>query len=117
MNSDDHGRVFRVTVRGRFCDLSDQARRYLVGALAEHDVFHSAYRREGTFTYDAKLDFFNVRYESRAGGDTPADAAAAHGLAEAETFLRTMQFGYRDLKVDVVDLTTIWSDADLRRRR
>ena len=117
MDSQDAGRVFRVTVRGRFCDLSDQARRYLAGALAEHDVFRSGYTREGTLTYDARLDFFNVRYETRAGGDAAGDDAAAHGLAEAETFLRTMRFGFRDLKVEVVDMTAIWADADLRRRR
>ena len=116
MHNDAGDRVFRVTVRGRFRDLSDEARRYLVGAQAEHDIFQSAYSSEGTFTYDAKIDFFNLRYETRPGGANPDESAAAHGLREAETFLRTLRLGYRDLKVDVVDMSAVWADVDLRRR-
>ena len=101
--------VFRVTVRGRFHELTDEARRYLVGAQPEHDIFRSAYTSEGTLTYTPAIDFFNFRYELRIGGEHPATAAAAEGLREAEAFLRTMKFGYRDLKVDVVDMSAMWS--------
>lgn len=116
VHNDAGGRVFRVTVRGRFRDLSEEARRYLVGAQAEHDILKSAYSSEGTFTYDSKIDFFNLRCETRPDGLNPDESAAAHGLREAETFLRTMRLGYRDLKVDVVDMSAIWADVDLRRR-
>ena len=106
-------RVFRVTVRGRFACLSDQAHRYLAAAQAEHDIFTSAYTPEGTFTYDAKLDFFNLRYEIRSAADQPAADAAQRGMDEASLFLNTMKFGYRDLTVDVVDMTAMWDS--LRR--
>ena len=98
--------TFRVTVRGRFAALSDQARAYLVGARAEHDIFKSAYTAEGTFTYDDRIDFFNLRYEMRAAD---ADAASVIGLDEAAAFLGTMKFAYRDLKVNAVDMSAIWA--------
>jgi hypothetical protein len=104
-------RVFRVTVRGRFRELNDEARRYLTRAQAEHDIFVSAFTPEGTFTYDARLAFFNLRYEIRSATD--ADPAAA-ALAESEMLLRTMGFGYSHLRTDVVDATAIWDDAARR---
>ncbi len=36
-------RVFRVTVRGRFNDLTDEGRRQLVSTQEEHDILESAY--------------------------------------------------------------------------
>ncbi len=103
-------RIYRVTVRGQFRDLSDQARRYLEREQAAHDIFVSAYTREGTLTYDARISFFNLRYEVRlddASNVAPADI----GRAEAEEFLRTMGFGHSELKVKVADATAMWSDT------
>lgn len=117
VSDDQPARVFRVTVRGRFADLTDQARRYLVGAQAEHDIFESAYTPEGTFTYDQRIDFFNFRFEVREGGDHPAEAAAERSIAETWLFLRTMDFGSRELKADVVDMSAMWADVELRQRR
>lgn len=105
--------VHRVTVRGRFHQLSDQARQYLASAQPEHDIFVSAYTEEGTFTYDERIAFFNLRYEVR-GADDDAAAGAA-GLHEAEMFLHTMGFGFQHLKVDVVDASAIWADVEARR--
>jgi len=105
-------RVHRVTVRGRFRDLDDKARQYLVRAQPEHDVFVSAFTPEGTFTYDDRIQFFNLRYEVRAAD---SDEAAVVGEVEAEAFLRTMGFGHGDLKVDVVDVSAIWDDVERRR--
>lgn len=56
-------------------------------------------------TYDDKLDFFNLRYEVRAES---ADDAGVTAEVEAETFLRTMRFAHRGLKVSVVDLGAMW---------
>ena len=106
-------RVFRVTVRGRFHDLSDAARRYLVGAQVEHDIFVSAFTVEGTFTYDERIAFFNLRYEIRGADDDAAAATAA--LEEASRFLRTMRFGYQGLRADAVDTSAIWDDVARKR--
>lgn len=100
--------VFRVTVRGRFHTLSEKARAYLVAGKDEHSIFVSAYREEGTFTYDERIDFFNLRYEVRLGGADAAAVAGEHALEEAQAFLRTMGFGHRDLKVEVVDMSAMW---------
>lgn len=109
-------RVFRVTVRGRFLDLTAKARSYLVGSVDEHDIMKSGYTAEGTFTYDKRIDFFNFRYEVRVGGDDPETAAHVHGLAETEGFLNTMGFGFRDLKVTLVDMSAMWADQRLGGR-
>ena len=107
--------VYRVTVRGRFADLDDRQRGRLIAALAEHDIFVSAYTPEGTFTYDHRLDFFNLRYEIRIDlGDSTVEVAAEAGLNEARLFLRTMNFPHRDLKVNVVDMTTMWGESEGR---
>ncbi|MCX6519288.1 MAG: DUF6204 family protein [Actinobacteria bacterium] len=114
--SEEQERVHRVTVRGRFRDLDERARQYLVRAQPEHDIFVSAYTPEGTFTYDDRIQFFNLRYEVRAAS---ADDAAVTGEVEAEAFLRTMGFGHGDLKVDVVDVSAIWDGVqrDVVRRQ
>ncbi len=109
-------RVFRVTVRGRFEGLTESARAALVRAQPEHDVFLSNYSAEGTFTYDERIRFFNFRYEVRAGGDDASGTAALTAELEAETFLRTLGYGYhRPLKIDVVDASAIWDDVSRRR--
>ena len=120
--SSTSARVFRVTVRSRFRDLSDETRRYLARTQPEHDIFVSAYTAEGTFTYDERIHFFNLRYEVRidpvAHPDEPDPAALAATTAEveAEQFLRTMGFGHHPLKVDVVDASAIWSSLPPDRR-
>ena len=100
--------VYRVTVRGRFHDLSESARAYLVREQAAHDIFVSAYTPEGTLTYDSRILFFNLRYEVKS--EDGEDAAASRGRDAAETFLRTMGFGHSDLKVTVSDLSAVWSE-------
>ena len=115
MNDALSTRVFRVTVRGRFADLTDSARTYLTAAQADHDIFRSAYTPEGTFTYDAGLGFFNLRYELRGSGAEAADLAELEGLDEAERFLTTMGFGYIALRVGVVDMSALVDGARTSR--
>jgi hypothetical protein len=101
-------RTYRVTVRGRFGDLSDAARTYLHRHVDDHEIFKSAYTPEGSLTYDARIDFFNLRYEVRVEGDDVV--AGQRGLREAETFLATMGFAYRGLKFEVVEMSRVWND-------
>lgn len=101
----DH--VYRVTVRGRFSGLDGDARARLVRSQPDHDIFKSAYTTEGTFTYDERILFFNLRYEVRT--TEGPEAASATGLREAESFLRTLGYGFSNLKVDTVDTSAIWS--------
>ncbi|MEN9644611.1 MAG: hypothetical protein RL238_1280 [Actinomycetota bacterium] len=106
-------RVHRVTVRGRFHELTDAARRGLVAAQPEHDIFLSAFTEEGTFTYDDRIAFFNLRYEVRGAADDAE--AAARAMREAEEFLRVMRFGHRGLRTEVSDVSAVWDDVARRR--
>ena len=98
--------VFRTTVRGRFVDVSPSARATLTRELANHDIFVSAFTAEGTFTYDEKILFFNLRYEIRDAANEVE--AAERARSEAEMFLGTMGFGHNALKVTVADMSSIW---------
>ena len=49
-----------------------------------------------------------LRYEIRSAAADPMADAATRGLDEASLFLRTMKFGHRGLKADVVDMTAMW---------
>jgi len=105
--------VYRVTVRGRFEGLDERTRARLLAAVDEHDIFVSAYTVEGTFTYDHKLEFFNLRYEVRLNGASASEKEAADvGLREAEEFLRTLGYGHKGLRAKAVDMATMWTPPD-----
>lgn len=95
--------VFRVTVRGRFVDLGDRARQFLVSFADDHDIFSSAFTEEGTLTYDDKLVFFNLRYEVRDAADE-ADAQA-FARAEAEQFLNVLGISHTLTRVTSMNMT------------
>ena len=86
----------RVTVRGRFSELSDQAREYLRSNQDEHDVSRAAYTAEGTLTFDSLIDFFRAL---RTAGDWTIASRAVP---------RTMGFGYRVSRRGMAD---VWSGA------
>jgi Family of unknown function (DUF6204) len=115
MSDGEPTRVFRVTVRGQFSELTEQSRAFLVRAQADHEIFLSAYTPEGTFTYDAAIAFFNLRYELRASGLDAADLIELVALDEAERFLATMGFTWKNLRANVVDMSAMTND--LRRFR
>jgi hypothetical protein len=95
-------RIMRVIVRGRFGQLSFHALEYLRANQDQHEVHRSRFTPEGTLTYDSLIDFFSLRYEIRLTEDDRASLAAERANNEAERFLRTMGFTYRDLKTDVI---------------
>jgi hypothetical protein len=113
--SDSH--IFRVTVRGRFFELSDSQRGRLVGTLEDHHITKAAYTDEGTFTFDSNIYSFSLRYEIRTDSDCPEDAAAEIGLAQAETFLHTLGIGYQKLKVTTTDMRSMWAAASKNKSR
>ena len=101
-------RVYRATVRGKFGSLDDATRAYLTREQPEHDIFKSAYTAEGTFTYDERIQFFNLRYEIRCNDDS--DDAENLACQEAGLFLRTLKIPHEITKVSVVDTSTMWSE-------
>lgn len=100
--------IYRVTVRGRFDALGEMSRARLVREQPEHDIFKSAFTTEGTFTYDTNILFFNLRYEVRT--TQGSDEAGQLGISEAQKFLRTLGYGWKKLKVNVVDTSTAWQN-------
>ena len=100
--------IYRVTARGRFKDLSEQAHSFLVRHQPDHDIFKSAYTAEGTFTYDEKIQFFNLRYEVRTSEGE--DDAASIGEKEATLFLRTLGYSSHKLKITVANVSAMWEE-------
>jgi hypothetical protein len=107
--------IFRVTVRGRFSELSESQRNRLVEALDDHHITRSAYTGEGTFTYDANIYSFSLRYEIRTEGARPDVVASERGVNQAQDFLRTLGIGYSHLKVTTTDMQSMWDAAAKRR--
>jgi len=101
-------RVYRVTVRGKFGSLDDATHAYLAREQPEHDIFKSAYTAEGTFTYDERIQFFNLRYEIHCDGESDGPETLAR--QEAERFLRTLKILHEITKVSVVDTSSMWSE-------
>ena len=101
-------RVFRVTVRGKFGSLDVATHAYLAREQPEHDIFKSAYTAEGTFTYDERIQFFNLRYEIHCDGESDGPETLAR--QEAERFLRTLKILHEITKVSVVDTSSMWSE-------
>jgi Family of unknown function (DUF6204) len=101
-------RIFQVIVRGRFHELTKSSRSALVTSLNDHDVSRAAFTKEGTFTYDAQVDSFSLRYEIRIGHDEPADVATSLGLHEAEAFLGIMGIGHKGLRASATDMSDVW---------
>ena len=101
-------RAYRVTARSRFKDLSEQARSSLLKAQPDHDIFKSAFTAEGTFTYDEKVLFFNLRYEVRTSEGS--EAAGLIAQEEAELFLKTLGYSSYPLKITVTDVSAMWGE-------
>ncbi len=101
-------RVCRVTVRGKFGSLDEATHAYLTREQPEHDIFKSAYTVDGTFTYDGRIQFFNLRYEIRCDGESDDPETLAR--QEAELFLRTLKIPHVITKVSVVDTSTMWNE-------
>ncbi|QXC59255.1 hypothetical protein KSP35_12645 [Aquihabitans sp. G128] len=105
-------KIYRAVVRGQFHDLTPEARATLAAEAEDHTVFRSAFTPEGTLTYDERLHFFNVRHELRERGDDGPGALAAAATERALALVRerldARGFGYKDLKVTLTDMASVW---------
>ncbi|HEX7306284.1 DUF6204 family protein [Lentzea sp.] len=92
--------TYRVLVRGRFADLTDDQRASLKERLAGFDFLRDAgFSEEGALTYDEKLDFFSYRVVLTADGK-PDEA----GLRRASTALDALGVDFKGLKAKVTDM-------------
>lgn len=92
--------TYRVLVRGRFADLTDDQRATLQERLKGFDFLRSGgFTEDGALTFDEKLDFFSYRVILTAA-DKPDDA----GLRRATTALDALGVDYRGLRATVTDM-------------
>ncbi len=76
-------RTYRMTVRGRFTDLTEQQRQQLRAEQDDHDMLIAQFTPEGMFIYSPDLGGYQFRYLLVVDEDNPADADVAAQL-EAE---------------------------------
>ncbi|WP_067974198.1 DUF6204 family protein [Nocardiopsis trehalosi] len=106
--------VFRVTIRGRFTDLSEADRAALRARTADDDAFFGpAYTEAGTLSCDAGATVFTFRCQVPAAPDDDEDTAALAALAALDAH----GLGYADdPRIDVTDLRKM-RVHDRKRRR
>jgi Family of unknown function (DUF6204) len=103
-------RIFRATVRGQFDGLDDDQQAELRAVADDHDILDATFTREGTFVFSPALTWINLRYELRsADEDTDAEAEAA-AIQLAEQRLAAMGLAAKHLRVDLMDMASIWQD-------
>ncbi|SDF33767.1 hypothetical protein SAMN05216553_101152 [Lentzea fradiae] len=92
--------TYRVLVRGRFADLTDDQRAALRDRLKGFDFLREGgFSEEGALTYDEKLDFFSYRVVLTAA-EKPDEA----GLRRATAALDELGVDFRGLKAKVTDM-------------
>jgi len=103
-------RIFRATVRGQFDGLGPGQESALRARADEHDILTSSFTREGRFVYSPALTWFNLRYELRHPDETTDAEVEAAALDQAGARLSGMGVGYKRLRVDLMDMASIWQD-------
>ncbi|MEU0882309.1 DUF6204 family protein [Lentzea sp. NPDC005914] len=92
--------TYRVLVRGRFADLTDDQCASLRERLVGFDFLRSGgFSEEGALTYDEKLDFFSYRVILTA--EKGADDA---GLRRATAALDALGVDFKGLRATVTDM-------------
>jgi hypothetical protein len=108
-------RTYRVQATGQFADLTPALKGRLLEVQADHDVFSSAFRPAGTFTYAPSLTRFTLRYLLEVEEDSAAAAdraALVEGELLATDFLESRGLTHKPLTVSAVCL----QDVKVKRR-
>jgi hypothetical protein len=103
-------RIFRATVRGQFDGLGERQQVDLRSRADEHDILASSFRREGSFVYTPALTWFNLRYELRSPDEATDPEVEAQALETAAERLNRRGIPYKRLRVDLMDMASIWRD-------
>jgi len=99
-------KIFRVTVRGWFDQLTDEQRAALLAVAAEHDVVSvGGFTETGTLTYERALRTFTFRVQLRDDEETVVlERATAMAVAEVEA----LGVAHRDLRARAVHMASVW---------
>ncbi|MGO2036178.1 MAG: DUF6204 family protein [Brevibacterium sp.] len=97
--------TFRITVRGRFDELTEEQRRTLRDEQEEHDMFAARFTPEGTFLYTPELVNYQHRYLLDTEESDPQDAEALTRMHAEE--LSTADLSARGLSGHDVDVSAV----------
>ena len=104
--------IYRIIVRGRFDALDDAARAALRAERERTDELDSyAFSKDGTLTFDRRLDFWSVRAEVRVRddeSDDPKALAEARATALAQAHLEARGVAGRDLRLTGQAMADVW---------
>jgi hypothetical protein len=103
-------RIFRATVRGQFDGLGDEQAAALRARAGDHDILNASFSREGSFVYSPALTWLNLRYELRFPDETSDAEVEAAALEQAAERLAAMDVPAKRLRVDLMDMASIWQD-------
>ncbi len=110
-------RIFRATVRGQFDGLDEEQQAALRARAEEHDILLVSFSREGSFVYSPGLTWFNLRYELRSPDEATDREVEEQALTQAAERLDRMAIPYKRLRVDLMDMASIWQDGPSARAR
>ncbi|MFB6958454.1 DUF6204 family protein [Streptomyces sp. NPDC056309] len=100
--------TYRVIVRGTWDALTDEARERLRAEADEHGMLSMRFTEEGSLSYEpSPLKHFSMRYVVVCDAEDGEELAAAIAEDRAETALRGLGYGFRDLRSTVTDLDTM----------
>ncbi|MEV5550361.1 DUF6204 family protein [Streptomyces sp. NPDC052309] len=110
--------TYRVIVRGTWEALTEEARARLIAEAAEHGMASMRFTEEGSLSYEASpLKHFSMRYVVVSDAADGEEMAGAIAQDRAETTLRGLGYGFRDLRSTVTDLDTMKINRKSRSRR
>ncbi|MEV7211043.1 MULTISPECIES: DUF6204 family protein [unclassified Streptomyces] len=110
--------TYRVIVRGTWDGLTEDARARLLAEAGEHGMTSMRFSEEGSLSYEpAPLKHFSMRYVVVSDAADGEEMAGAIAEDRAESALRGLGYGFRDLRSTVTDLDTMKVNRKSRSRR
>ncbi|WP_055565288.1 DUF6204 family protein [Streptomyces atriruber] len=108
--------TYRVIVRGRWDALTDASRTALLADVEEHGLANMQFTPEGTLTYDRALQHFSYRFVVRSDAADGEEMAEALAEEKAESILKDVGHGFRDLRSKATDMDTMKINRKPSRR-
>ncbi|MFE7313028.1 DUF6204 family protein [Streptomyces sp. NPDC057555] len=99
--------TYRVIVRGKWDNLTEEARTKLLAEVEDHGLAQLKFTPEGSLAYDTALHAFSYRYVVVSDAEYGEEMAAALGEEKAEEALREAGLGYRELRSTATDMDTM----------
>ncbi|MFJ1913334.1 DUF6204 family protein [Streptomyces sp. NPDC088147] len=99
--------TYRVIVRGTWDGLTDDDRARLLADVDRHGLAQMRFTPEGSLTYDTTLKHFSYRFVVVSDAADGEEMAGALAEDRAETALKALGCGHRELRSTVTDMDTM----------